>query len=140
MTKLETTASSELREALDGTVDAKATQRLMVAIAYKDGVPVSRLSRRYGIPESTIYYWLERIESKPLSEAIHDETRPGRPPKLTDAQREEVAEWLKGSPKVHDFDRDEWSVALLRERIRDVYDVDYSTGHVRRLFEQLDSN
>lgn len=62
----------------------------MVALAYKDGVATSVLSARYGIPRSTIYYWLDRLEEQGIEEDLKDENRPGRPAKFTAEQRAEV--------------------------------------------------
>lgn len=140
MAQLESLSSSEIKDALTEASGAKAVQRLMVAIAYKDGVAVSTLSDRYAVPESTIYYWFDRLESEPLQDAIEDETRPGRPPKLTSAERASIRTWLTNSPSEYGFDAEGWTPELLRGRIRDVYDVEYSLGHVRRMKRRLESN
>lgn len=134
MTKLEDVSIETLREALDRAEEAKAAKRLTVAIAYKDGVSVETLSDRYGVPRSTVYYWLERLERQPISEAVTDAPRPGRPPKLSPEDRATVETWLAVSPRQHDIDADEWTPELLRDRIHETFDVDYSVGHVRRRF------
>lgn len=59
----------------------------MVALAYEDGVNVKVLAAGYGIPQSAIYYWLDRFDTHPLAEALEDDARPGRPPKLSAHQR-----------------------------------------------------
>lgn len=134
MRKLEQISTEELRTALDDADEAKAAKRLMVAIAYKDGVHVETLVERYGIPQSTIYYWLDRLEKQPLADALRDEPRPGRPPKLSEEHRAEVETWLEGSPQDVGLDADEWTSELLRDRIQDTFDVEYSEAHVHRLF------
>lgn len=134
MAKLENVSAEELRDALDRAEEAKAVKRLTVAIAYKDGVSVETLSERYGVPRSTIYYWLDRLETAPIVEAITDTQRPGRPPELAGDDRETVKEWLAEPPREQGVDAEEWTPELLRDRIRDAFDVNYSVGHVRRLF------
>ncbi|WP_255197545.1 helix-turn-helix domain-containing protein [Halorarius litoreus] len=134
MRKLDEIAADRLRAALDDAEDAKAAKRLMVAIAYKDGVDVETISRRYGIPQSTVYYWLDRFESMPIDDALRDEQRPGRPPKLSAAQRAEVESWLEASPAAVDIDADGWTATLLRDHIHDTFDVEYSVAHVSRTF------
>lgn len=134
---LESVSTTALRGALDRATGAKAAKRLMVAIAYKDGVDVETLSERYGIPESTIYYWFDRFEDAPIDEAIVDEQRPGRPPKLSADQRATVAEWVRASPRDQGLDAEEWTADLLRERIHETFGVSYSVGHVRRLLDGL---
>lgn len=50
MVKLATVAVANLHETLEGVSTGKAAKRLMVALAYKDGVSVETLSERYDIP------------------------------------------------------------------------------------------
>lgn len=64
MSKRDGLQADHLRAALDEAEDAKATKRLMVALAYKDGVDVTTLAERYSISQSTIYYWLARLENQ----------------------------------------------------------------------------
>ena len=135
MSKLTQLGREELREALDEAATAKAAKRLMVALAYKDGVDVETLSDRYGIPQSTIYYWLDRFESQSIEDAIEDETRPGRPPKLSDEQRAEVESWL-ATPPESDDEPTEWTGARLQQRIDEEFGVEYSVAHVSRTFLQ----
>jgi transposase len=139
MDKLDGVSLSALQEQLDAAETTKATKRLMVAIAYKDGVPVSTLSDRYNVPESTLYYWLDRIAEKPLSEAVEDDERPGRPSELNDAERRAVFETLADSPAACGFDADSWTPELVRELIEREYGVSYSLGHVRRLLRDAES-
>lgn len=137
MGKLEDVPAATLRDALDGAEDPKAVKRLMVALAYKDGVDVGTLSDRYGIPQSTVYHWLDRLETDPVETAVTDDPRPGRPPKLSADQRATVASWLRAPPRERGLDAEEWSPALLRDRIRAAFGVEYSLGHTRRLLEEL---
>jgi hypothetical protein len=84
----------ELHAELESVESAKGAKRLMMAIAYKDRVDVETIAARYAIPQSTIYYWLDRLDKEPLSEALKDDSRPGRPSKLSPEQRATVADWV----------------------------------------------
>lgn len=139
MDKLDGVPLSALQEQLDAAESAKATKRLMVAIAYKDGVPVSALSDRYDVPESTLYYWLDRLAEKPLSEAVEDDDRPGRPSELDDAERRAVFDALADSPEAYDLDASSWTPELVQEFIESEYGVSYSLGHVRRLIRDVEA-
>lgn len=134
MRKLESVDGDELRAALEDAEDAKAAKRLMVALAYADGVDAGTIARRYGIPRSTVYYWLDRFDSEPVEAALADDPRPGRPPKLAVAQREAVESWLDDPPAARGLDAAEWTAELLSDEIREAFDVDYSVPHVRRTF------
>jgi len=130
MGKLEGFDVGQLQAALEEATSAKGAKRLMVALAYKDGVGTDVLSTRYGIPKSTVYYWLDRFEERGLEEALEDEHRPGRPPKLTVEQRTEVESWLADPPE----DAEEWTAPRLQQRIVEEFGVEYSTAHVHRRF------
>ncbi len=122
-----------LRAALDDADDPKAVKRLMVAIAYEDGVSVDTLGDRYGFPRSTIYSWLSQFESGDVADAIRDSPRPGRPRRLTDAELDELDDALAAAPAAVGLDGDEWTPSLARRYVRREFDVEYSLGHVRRL-------
>ncbi|MFC4451446.1 helix-turn-helix domain-containing protein [Halorussus aquaticus] len=138
MDKLDGVPLSSLQQQLDAVESAKAAKRLMVAIAYKDGVPVSVLSERYGVPESTLYYWLDRIADEPLAEAVEDDDRPGRPSELDADQREALFDALADSPAAYGFDASSWTAQLVREFVEREFGVSYSLGHVRRLIRESD--
>lgn len=138
MGKLADVDPDALRDALASVTEAKPAKRLMVALAYLDGESVDAMSARYGIPRSTLYYWLDRFESEPIESAVRDEDRPGRPPKLDDDQREQLAADLREPPASHGLDGEEWTPALLRTHVDRRFAVTYSEGHARRLLDQFD--
>jgi transposase len=137
MNKLSDVDTDRLRAALATASDAKAAKRLMVALAYADGVRVETLSERYDIPRTTIYSWLDRFERQPVREAITDDHRPGRPPKLDERQRERLAAALADSPDERGHEATEWNPALVRRHIEREYGVTYSLGHARRLYTEI---
>ena len=137
MADLEGITASELRGELKTADDPKAVKRLMVALAYLDGVSVGTLVDRYGFPQSTVYSWLDRFEERSLDEALHDDDRPGRPPKLAADQRETLAERLRQPPDEFGLDAAAWTPELLREHVEREFGVRYSVGHTRRLLIEL---
>ena len=138
MVKPSSVAVGDLHEALVDVSTAKAAKRLMIALAYKDGVSVDTLSNRYAIPRSTIYYWLDRFEEMPIQEAIEDESRPGRPPALTESERNALQADLQKPPKALGFEGDSWSIETVQKYIASQYGVEYSKGHIRRLLRSFD--
>lgn len=138
MGKLDGVSREALLAELEATDSPKAVKRLMVALAYRDGVSVSTLADRYGIPESTLYYWLDRFAELPVEEAADDDDRPGRPAELDDADREALFRALADPPDAHGFDAAAWTPGLVRTFIEREYGVSYSLGHVRRLLREAD--
>jgi transposase len=140
MNKLEDVDAGALRDALGKASSAKAAKRLMIALAYTDGVRVETLSERYDIPRATVYSWLDRFQYQSISEALEDESRPGRPSKLTASQREQLFDELLGSPAELGYDTSEWTPERTQRHIERTYDVTYSLGHVRRLLRESQTN
>ena len=137
MVKLDDVDPDELRRTLADVESAKEAKRLVVALDYLDGVPVSVLAERYGIPRSTLYDGLDRFEAEPIDEAITDEDRPGRPRKLDGEDRQRLRNHLESTPGEHGYERDEWSPELVRDHVERSFGVSYSVGHVRRLLREL---
>lgn len=137
MGKLDGVSADALRDRLADVESAKAAKRLMVALAYQDGVPVSELSDRYGVPASTLYYWLDRFEERALDDAIEDQKRPGRPSKLDDAERTVFETALRNPPRDAGYDADEWTPELAQRHLEETFDVSYSLGHIRHYFGYL---
>ncbi|TSD08900.1 helix-turn-helix domain-containing protein [Haloglomus irregulare] len=133
MTKLGSVPLEELHAELESVESAKGAKRLMVAIAYKDGVDVETIAARYAIPQSTIYYWLDRLDKEPLSEALEDDNRPGRPSKLSPEQRATVADWVDKDAATGSPERN-WTARELRDKIVKEFGVEYSIAHVNRTF------
>jgi transposase len=138
MNKLEDVDAGALHDALGKASNAKAAKRLMIALAYTDGVRVETLSERYDIPRATVYSWLDRFEHQSISEAVTDKSRPGRPAKLDASQRERLSTDLTKSPTECGYDASKWTPELVHHHhIEQSYGVTYSLGHVRRLFREL---
>jgi len=64
-----------LRESLDGVEQKESTERLMVAIGYKQGVDIEALAEWYGIPVERIEEWFDEFESNPLPQVVDEVER-----------------------------------------------------------------
>lgn len=138
MAHLENVPVDDLREALETVEGKRSAQRLMVAIAYKQGVSQTDLASWYGLERKTVYNWLTRLDSRPgdLVAAARDRSRPGRTPALADEDRERLLESLRQSPDVAGYDAPAWTPELVRRHVRATYDTDYSLDSCRRLLRE----
>jgi transposase len=140
MTKLADVSREDLEDALSAVESSKPTQRLMVAILYKAGPSVPMIADWFEMRERTIYDWFDRMETMPLEDAIHDDDRPGRPPKLTAEQRTAFADALHDEPTAYGYENADWSPAIAREFLVQEFGVEYTRRHVRRLMDELTSD
>lgn len=136
MDHLDEISIEELQRALDEVEGKKPTQRLLAAIAYKNGVTQTELAEWYGVQRRTIYNWLKRLETGPLDAAVEDARRPGRPRRLSTEQQDELDRTLHSTPVEAGYDEVEWTPALVQRFLRDAFDVDYSLPSCRRFMNE----
>lgn len=129
-------SASQLRELLATETDGKATKRLVAALEYKAGLSPAAISEKYGWPEPTVYSWLRRFADRGSEAALRDAPRPGRPSRLSDAQRRQYVAAVNAPPAEAELDAPAWSPALLQEYLRREFGITYSPEHCRRLLHE----
>lgn len=133
MAKLENVSVEDLEAALAEADGKQETERLMVAILYKRGPSVPMIAEWFDMREGTIYEWFNRLEQRSIQDAITDDQRSGRPPKLADDARKSFEHAVRQPPTESGYDQSAWSTALAQQFLREEFDVEYSPRHVRRL-------
>jgi transposase len=88
--------------------------------------------------EQTIYRWFDRFEGEPISQAVRDRQRSGRPSKLDDADQAEFQEAVQNPPSKADYDQPAWTTELAQQFLKDEFGVEYSRHHVQRLLKDAD--
>ena len=83
--------------------------------------------------DGTIYEWLNRFEERPIKDAITDDHRSGRPPKLDEKEREKFELAVNPPPSESGYDQPAWSTKLAKTFLREEFDVEYSMRHITRL-------
>lgn len=136
MVRLEDISKEGLWQLLDDIDGSVPTQRVLAAIATKQGDSTSRLADRHNVSQQTIRNWLNRFEDRPLDEAPFDDSRSGRPWKLTEDERERLMNELRESPEEVGFDRQAWFPRLVYHHLQSEYGVEYSLRHIRRLLRE----
>ena len=139
MNHLDDISAEELQDALDNVDEKKPTQRLLAAIAYKNGVTQTELAEWHNVERRTIYSWLKRLDTdESLEHAVTDAYRSGRKRKLSKPQRNEFEQTVHESPTNVGIDASAWTPALVQCYLEETYDVDYSTPSCRRLLKKRD--
>lgn len=136
MGRLEDIQKEELWKLLNEIEGSVPTQRVLAAIAAKQGDSTGRLADRHHVSQQTIRNWLRRFENRPLEEAPFGEPRAGRPRKLSEAKHDQLMTELKNSPKAVGFDRQAWFPRLVYHHLQSEYGVEYSLRHIRRLMRE----
>jgi transposase len=137
MDHLENISVEALQDALDSAEGTKPAERLVAAIAYKNGVTQTELAEWYGVQRRTVYSWLERLDTdEPLEQAVSDDKRTGRKRKLSDSQQESFEAVVQNPPAEVGVDAPAWTPALVQQYLEETYDVEYSVPSCRRLLRE----
>jgi transposase len=136
MPDLDGVSTGDLRTELDRVESKTPALRLVVGLNYKHGATQTEIAEQYGLARKTVYNWLERLETQPLERAIVDADRPGRPPKLSSSERDELTQALRQPPSAVDYAAEGWTTQSVQEYIAERFEVDYSLPHVRRLMRE----
>lgn len=136
MPKLAKISLEQLHDALDQVDAKKPTQRLMLAILYKQGPSVPMIADWFDLRERLIYRWFNEMEEEPLMEAIYDDSRPGRPTKLTDEQREQFEDAVQNPPEDVGIDAPAWTPTIARHYLNTEFGIEYTLRHIRRLLTE----
>ena len=137
MDHLDEISVKELQDALDNVEGNKPTQRLLAAIAYKNGVTQTELAEWHDTGRRTIYSWLKRLDTEEsLEQAVTDNKRTGRKRKLSDSEQQEFEETVYEPPEEVGIDAPAWTPALVQEYLQETYGVEYSIPSCRRLLKE----
>ncbi len=137
MEHLDEISVEELQAALDNVEGKKPIQRLLAAIAYKNGVSQTELSGWYDVQRRTIYSWLKRLDTdESLEQAVSDDKRTRRKRKLSESQQEKFEETVRDPPEEVGIDAPAWTPALAQKYLQETYDVEYSIPSCRRLLKE----
>jgi transposase len=137
MEHLDEISVEELQDALDNVEGNKPTQRLLAAIAYKNGVTQTELAEWYDVQRRTIYSWLKRLDTdESLEQAVTDAHRSGRKRKLSETEQQEFEDTVHDPPEEVGIDAPAWTPALVQQYLEEAYGVEYSIPSCRRLMKE----
>jgi transposase len=127
----------ELQDTLDNVDGKKLTQRLLAAIAYKNGVTQTELAEWYDVQRRMIYSWLTRLDTdESLEHAVSDNKRTGRKRKLSEERQEKFEETVQDPPSEVGIDPPAWTPALVQQFLEETYGGEYSIPSCRRLLKE----
>src|SRR5438874_10141138 len=89
-----------------------------------------------GVSEETVSRWLARARDGG-PEALRARPAPGRPPKLSDAQKRLIPEFLWHGPEAYGFRGEVWTCARVARVIAEEFGARYHKDHVGRLLKEL---
>ena len=122
------------RKPVTGRRDRQAFQdrRLQAAELFQQGVHQAEVARRLGVSRQTANRWQQRWQSDGAA-GLASRGAPGRSPKLSDAQLEQVEQALLEGAKAHGFDTNLWTLSRIAEVVWRTTGVRHHPAHVWKL-------
>jgi transposase len=126
----------QLRAEAARTADAKQARRILAIAMGLDGHSRRLAAQAGGMDRQTLRDWVIRYNADGLA-GLADRPRPGRQPRLAEAQRREVAKWVEDGPDLKTDGVVRWRCADLRDRIAAKFDVHLHERSVGKLLKKL---
>jgi putative transposase len=92
-----------------GTTEQRLARRAQVILLCAEGLPIREVGERCGLSQLSVFKWKKRFLDERL-EGLADEPRPGRPARITPAQRLAVVDLATSTPEQG---KTTWSVSDL---------------------------
>jgi transposase len=101
-----------------------------------DGESPGVVMNSYGLCRTSIYPWLRKANAEGL-DALAPRLRPGREPKLSELEEQEVARWVtSGDPRQYGFDFGLWTREIVADLVAWRLGVELSVNSVGRLLHR----
>jgi len=127
-----------LQQEIQRSEESRYDHRLHGVLLVAQGLTCPEVGRLLGDAPRTVEYWVHQFEDRGLAGLTEGE-RPGRPPRLNDAQMREVNRVLRSRPTDAGMPVNLWDGKTLAAWIEKKYRIRLGVRHVRqcqRLFRQ----
>jgi transposase len=105
-------------------------------LAVADGRLQKEVAGTLGVPLRTLEWWIERYRNDGLT-ALLKGPYPGRQPRLTTHQKEELAQIIKDGPESAGLETGVWTALIVKSLIKARFGVKYGESQVRRILQKL---
>jgi transposase len=116
--------------------DLATWRRAHCVLGYIDGQTVISMAKALDIDRSAITKWLAWYNAEG-ADGLRTSPLPGRVPRLTMEQREQVVEIVEAGPPAAGFRSGVWTGALVGQWIEREFGIRYHPQHIPRLLHQL---
>ena len=95
-----------------------------------------QIAAALGVSETVVSRWLGKAHDGG-PQALRSRGSPGRPPKLSDAQKQRIPEFLWHGAEAYGFAGEVWTCSRIARVIEEEFGVRYHKDHVGRLLQEL---
>jgi transposase len=110
--------------------------RLLAAGMFQRDLTSARIAQDLQVHVQTVRLW-RRVWNKRSVEGLKLKPHPGRPPLLGPEQKKQLLGWLKDSPQQYGFARHYWTCAMIRDLIKQKFDVEFNHNWVGEMLHDM---
>ena len=125
-----------LQDEIRRSHNARYDHRLHAILLVAQGLNGPEVARLLGDSPRTVAYWVSHFIEEGLTGLVELE-RPGRPPRLSEDQVDEVDRVLRGSPSQYGLTGNLWDGKTLSAFIKKRWGITLGVRQCQRLFRQL---
>jgi transposase len=111
-------------------------RRMTAAKLLEQGVSQSEVARRLGVHRQSVIRWARQLAQSGRA-GLKQAGRPGRRPRLTTAQLQQLEQGLKRGPEALGYDTGLLTAGRVRHLIESEFGVLYHEAHVWRILRSL---
>lgn len=120
-----------------GTSEQLQRNRLIAANMFQQGLSSVQVAKSLEVDDQTVRRW-RRVYTSKGRDGLLGKKHPGRPPRLTGAQKARLHQWLLQSPQACGFaDKHLWTTQLIADLIRREFGVDYHHDYVGTMLHAM---
>ena len=102
----------------------------------RQGVPAAVVAADLGVAINTVYYW-GKLAREGGKKSLKSVPKSGRPLKLGGEHWAALKKMILASPSASGFDRELWTLPMIKVLIQRKFGVDYHDSHLSRLVRRL---
>lgn len=127
----------EIKELFSKEPKYKTGIRLYAVYQLAQGIPSRKLEELYNTSFKQICTWANNFNALGI-EGLQDKPRPGRTPKLSTQQKDELKQIIELlSPADFGFDTSTWNGTIVTELIKDRWNVEYKKAQIYNMLKGL---
>ncbi len=119
-----------------GSAEVLEERRRIAARMLQAGKGVREVARLVGASPGSVSRWKKALEQGGM-EALKAKPHPGRPPKLSEQQKQELAAILRKGPIAAGFPTDLWTLKRVAVVIERHFGVKYHPSHVWKVLRSM---
>jgi transposase len=110
--------------------DELERRRMKAVKLFQQGLSQAEVARRLNVARESVRRWWNQFAAHGSGEALRKAERPGRKPRLTDAQLKQLRTMLRAGPTKSGFSDRSWTLKTIAEAIAARFGVDYHVRYV----------